>query len=73
MRILERKICEYISKKWIGDDQAKTQFALNHNIDEKTARRIYSDKDYKISLYTVKKICEARGIKLSDFFKEIGF
>ncbi len=69
---LERKICEYISSEWIGDTQAKTQFALNHNIDEKTVRRIYSDKTYKISLYTLNKICEARGLKLSEFFMKIG-
>ena len=72
MRSLNRKICDFIAKEWIGDDQAKTQFALNHNIDEKTVRRILGDKKYTITLFTLNKICEARGIKLSEFFKLIG-
>jgi len=71
MSDLNRKICDFIGKEWIGEIQPKTEFALNHNIDEKTARRIYSDKDYTISLYTLNKICEARNVKLSDFFKLI--
>ncbi|MGV9004426.1 helix-turn-helix domain-containing protein [Flavobacterium sp.] len=71
MSTLSRKICEYIATNWIGEDQAKTQFALNHNIDEKTARRISNDKNYNISLATVNKICEARNLKLSEFFKLI--
>lgn len=71
MSTLSRKICDYISTNWIGEEQAKTQFALNHNIDEKTARRIFSDKKYNITLYTLNKICEARNLKLSEFFKLI--
>ncbi|TBX68352.1 transcriptional regulator [Flavobacterium silvisoli] len=71
MADLNRKICDYIAKEWIGNEQAKTQFALNHNIEEKTARRIFNDKKYTITLYTLNKICEARNIKLSDFFKLI--
>tara|TARA_R110002051_G_scaffold63132_5_gene114915 strand:+ start:16104 stop:16325 length:222 start_codon:yes stop_codon:yes gene_type:complete len=71
MGSLDRKICSYISKNWIGTTQAKTQFALNHDIDEKTVRRIYGDENYKISLLTLNKICKARNIKLSDFFKLI--
>lgn len=68
---LNRKICSYIAVSWIGENQAKTEFALNHNIDEKTARRIYNDKSYTITLSTLNKICEARNIKLSEFFKLI--
>jgi uridine kinase len=30
------------------------------------------EKDYSISIETLKKICSAQGIKLSDFFKMIG-
>lgn len=69
MSDLNRKICEFISNEWIGENQAKTEFALNHNIDEKTVRRIYNDKNYAITLSTLNKICEARNIKLSEFFK----
>tara|TARA_R110001592_G_scaffold42009_2_gene136703 strand:- start:2321 stop:2461 length:141 start_codon:yes stop_codon:yes gene_type:complete len=41
----------YISKEWIGEDQPKIQFALYHNIDEKTVRRIHGDKAYAITPY----------------------
>ncbi len=41
----------YIAVNWIGENQAKTEFALNHNIDVKTARRIYNDKLYTITLF----------------------
>jgi DNA-binding Xre family transcriptional regulator len=68
---LNRKVCDYIAVKWIGENQAKTEFALNHNIDEKTARRIYNDQSYTITLNTLNKICEARNVKLSEFFKLI--
>ena len=71
MSSLNRKICDYIAVNWIGKDQPKTEFALNHNIDEKTVRRIYNDDKYNISLNTLNKICEARNIKLSEFFKLI--
>ena len=71
MSDLDKKICEYISKEWIGETQAKTEFALNHNIDEKTARRICGDRNYNITLYTLNKICEARNVKLSEFFRMI--
>lgn len=49
-------------------------FAIAHDIDEKTARRIkeIKKKDYSISIETLKKICAAQGIKLSEFFKIIG-
>lgn len=65
---LNRKICDYIAANWIGENQPKTEFALNHNIDEKTVRRICNDKNYNISLHTLYRICEARNIKLSEFF-----
>lgn len=70
MSDLNRKICDYITTEWIGKNP-KTEFALNHNIDEKTARRISNDKEYAITLYTLNKICEAKNIKLSEFFKLI--
>lgn len=71
MSDLNRKICDYIATEWIGEVQPKTEFALNHNIDEKTARRIVNDKNYTITLYTLNKIYEARNLKLYDFFKLI--
>ncbi|MBW2962901.1 helix-turn-helix domain-containing protein [Mesonia aestuariivivens] len=44
---------------------------IDHNIDEKTVRRIKSDANYTMELNTLYKICESRNISLSDFFKLI--
>lgn len=55
-------------KEWIACATSNRDFALNHNIDEKTVRRILEGR-YRISLGTLQKICEARNIKLSEFFK----
>ena len=71
MSDLNRNICDFLAKEWIGEIQPKTEFALNHNIDEKTVRRIINDKSYTITLYTLNKICESRNVKLSEFFKLI--
>jgi DNA-binding Xre family transcriptional regulator len=68
MSDLNRKICDYIANEWIGVNQSNTEFALNHNVDEKTVRRILTDKNYTITLYTLNKICEARNLKLREFF-----
>jgi len=46
-----------------------SQFANEHNIDEKTVRRIREDETYQISLITIQKICEAKELKLYEFFK----
>lgn len=68
---LHRKICNYISIKWISQYKTQRQFALEHNIDEKTVRRIKSDIKYKMELNTLYKICESRNVSLSEFFKLI--
>lgn len=44
-------------------------FATEHSIDEKTVRSIMNDPEYVISFETILKICEARGVKLGEFFK----
>lgn len=69
-------ICTYIAKEWIGDISNRS-FANDHNIDESTVRKImelYEGKieDYRIPVITLLKICEAREITLSDFFKLVG-
>ena len=73
MEKLNVSICQYISKNWIKSNSNRA-FAIAHDIDEKTVRRIkeINKADYTISLDTLKKICAAEGIKLSDFFKLIG-
>lgn len=67
-----RKIVDFIANEWISQAKSQRSFALDHGIDEKTVRSIKNDDNYKISIETIIKICEARNIKLSDFFKLIG-
>lgn len=60
---INQQLCD-----WIKLATSNREFALNHNIDEKTVRRIL-EKEYKVSIGTLQKICEARNLKISDFFK----
>jgi DNA-binding Xre family transcriptional regulator len=73
MEKVNEKICLYIIKNWMKD-MSNRAFAIGHDIDEKTVRRIKEIKkiDYSISIETLKKICAAQGIKLSEFFRLIG-
>ncbi|MDO5970900.1 helix-turn-helix transcriptional regulator [Flavivirga aquimarina] len=71
MERVNRLICKYISEEWISKSKSKNAFALDHNIDEKTVRRIISDKKYAMQIETLNKICEAQNIKLSEFFKKV--
>jgi hypothetical protein len=67
-------ICDYISREWIGSkDESIRSFATDHDIDEKTARRIkgWKTSPYRITLYTLEKICLSRKITLEEFFKVI--
>jgi hypothetical protein len=47
---------------------------IANDIDDKIVRIIkeIKEQDYSISIETLKKICSAQGVKLSDFFKMIG-
>jgi len=70
---INKKICNYIADEWISKAKTKSKFAINHNIDEKTVRKLIKEKDgYRIPVKTLQKICEAREIKISDFFILIG-
>lgn len=74
MRDLYNIICEFISHEWIGTrEESVRSFATNHDIDEKTARRIrdWKNSPYRITLYTLEKICSSRNITLEEFFKMI--
>ena len=67
-------ICEFISREWIGaTDDSMRAFATDHDIDEKTVRRIrdWKTAPYRITLYTLEKICLSRDITLEEFFKSI--
>jgi DNA-binding Xre family transcriptional regulator len=74
VRDLYDTICEFISDKWIGSKARSVRaFATNHDIDEKTVRRIkdWKTTPYRITLYTLEKICSSRDITLEEFFKMI--
>ncbi len=69
MKDKNRKIVEFIRDNWLADSQSNLSFANSHGIDEKTVRLIKEDGNYNISLKTILRICEAREIKLYEFFK----
>ena len=71
MSIINKKICNYIAEEWIGKAKSNREFAIDHNIDEKTVRKILRPEGYEIPLLTLSRICEAKEIKISDFFKLI--
>ncbi|GAA3573446.1 helix-turn-helix domain-containing protein [Snuella lapsa] len=76
MTNINEKICSYITKEWLfpwlKEGKSQNSFAIKHNIDESTVRKIKSKNGYRIPVETLIKICESRGIKLSDFFRLIG-
>ena len=49
-----------------------TKFATDHFIDEKIARKIVSNKNYKMAIETLELMCEARDLTLEEFFGLIG-
>ncbi|MFL9836730.1 helix-turn-helix transcriptional regulator [Flavobacterium sp. ST-75] len=69
-------ICTYIVREWLNpwlkSGKSQTTFANMHNIDESTIRKMKTQKSYRVPVETLYKICEARNIKLSDFFKKVG-
>ena len=72
MTTLSRPICDFIANEWISKAKSNRAFAIEHNIDEKTVRRILEDPKYSIQLETLAKICEAKSLKLWEFFKLLG-
>lgn len=69
------KICDYITKAWLNpwlkEGKSQTAFANAHHVEESTVRKIKGSNEYRIPVETLQRICEARNIKLSDFFKLI--
>lgn len=68
------KICEFVSDKWIDLSKVSIRsFATDHDVDEKTVRRIidWKEERYRITLNTLEKICKSRGLTLEEFFKLI--
>ena len=65
---INKTICNYISSEWISKSKSNRSFALDHNIDEKTVRKILKENGYNMPVKTLQKICEAQEINISDFF-----
>lgn len=72
---VNKAICKFITKKWINpfiaNGGTQVAFADNHNILESTVRKIKSTPQYRIPVETLFKICQERGISLSDFFQQL--
>ncbi|WP_144212984.1 transcriptional regulator [Flavobacterium anhuiense] len=72
-------ICKYIYKNWIETYKSQRAFGLDHGIEESIVRKIkntalHNEKsNYNIPVNTLNKICEAKNIKLSEFFKLIEY
>ena len=70
-------ICTYIFNNWIKSYKSQRAFGLDHGIEESIVRKIkntalnINDSSYNIPVNTLDKICEARNIKLYEFFKLI--
>lgn len=71
MKHTNRIIVEFIRDKWVIPCDNNNLFAKEHFIDEKTVRRIKEDDTYNISLITIMRICEAKNLKLSEFFEMV--
>jgi hypothetical protein len=71
-------ICNFIYTKWIKPFRSQRAFAIEHNIEESIVRKIKNTSlkinkaNYNIPINTLSKICEARNIKLYEFFKMVG-
>ena len=72
MKQSNRKVVEFIRDKWVIPFNNNNLFAKEHFIDEKTVRRIKEDDEYQIRVITIMRICEAKNLKLSEFFKMAG-
>jgi len=68
---INKHICNYVASEWIAMSKSNRSFAIEHNIDEKTVRKILQEDGYRIPVKTLQKICDAREIKISGFFELI--
>ncbi|MEY8862476.1 transcriptional regulator [Tenacibaculum singaporense] len=68
MADINKIICNYITLEWMNEYKSVRAFALDHYIDEKTARKIKKKEGYRMPVSTLKKMCDAKEMSLSDFF-----
>ena len=70
---VNKQICTYIVREWLNpylkEGKSQTSFANLHHIEESTIRKIKGTKSYRIPVETLQRICDARNLKLSEFFK----
>ncbi len=63
MTSINVEICNYITKEWLfpwlKEGKSQNSFAIKHNIDESTVRKIKGKEVYRIPVETLIKICEA--------------
>jgi hypothetical protein len=77
MKPINQVINQYIIDNWMsgykyGNGKYRyNQFATEHYIEEKLARKIVSNKSYSMKIETLEKICDAQGLTLEEFFKKI--
>lgn len=68
-------ICKYIYNNWILSYKSQRAFGLDHGVEESIIRKIKNtalnkeNSNYNIPVNTLSKICEAKNLKLYDFFK----
>ncbi|WP_164674122.1 helix-turn-helix domain-containing protein [Maribacter litoralis] len=76
MSEIKMEICNFIPREWLlpwlNEGQSQSSLANNHNIDESTFRKIKSKNGYRIPVETLNKICEAKNLKLCEFFQKVG-
>lgn len=65
---INKRICNYIA---VNSSKSNRSFAIDHNIDKKTVRKILQEDGYRIPVKTLQKICDAREIRMSQFFELI--
>ena len=75
MSQINKIICTYITQEWLipwlNSGKSQRAFADYHNIEESTVRKIKSLQTYRVPVETLEKICEAKNISLSEFFKRV--
>jgi DNA-binding Xre family transcriptional regulator len=75
MAKINRVICDYINKEWLQPwlEQNKSQraFADKCNVEESIIRKIKGNKEYRIPVETLERICEGQGVSLQNFFKKL--
>ncbi|MGN7784743.1 hypothetical protein ACTJIJ_09460 [Niabella sp. 22666] len=75
MKQIGLAINEYIINNWLCDYMYEdgsymfTQFAKEHYIEEKIARKIVKESNYLMTIETLEKMCSSRDITLSEFFQ----